>query len=110
MTVTAARPYPLDNDHPDAADHHRAIGALLDPFSYERTIDLIDLPGKACLDIGAGAGGFALHLANAVRPFGHVMATDINPSRIPTHRNLVTARHDITAAPIPEHFDYIHAR
>jgi len=37
-------------------------------------------PGSKVADIGAATGLFTVHLANAVKPNGHVVATDINKS------------------------------
>jgi SAM-dependent methyltransferase len=76
--VTVSR-YALDNHHPVAVDHHQALAELLDPFSFQRTLDLLDPDGERCLEIGAGGGSYAVWLAEQVGPDGEVVAVDIKP-------------------------------
>jgi ubiquinone/menaquinone biosynthesis C-methylase UbiE len=106
------RRYALDNDHPQAGQHHALLSALFDGGSAERVSGLLDLRGKRCLEVGAGGGGFATWLAAQVGPYGQVLATDIKPNAIAArHPRLAVAEHDLTADPVPGGgWDLIHAR
>jgi SAM-dependent methyltransferase len=111
MTTGTIRSYPMDNDHPYAAEQHAALAALLDPFSQRRTTDLLDLTGRRCLEVGAGGGSFAGWLAEQVGDRGYVLATDIKPQHIPLHPRLGVLAHDLSTDPLPdEHYDLVHAR
>lgn len=115
MRSTPAAGYALDNQHPHAGDHHSAMAELLDQNTIRRLIRLGDVGAWAaarCLEVGAGAGSIARWLAGLVDVFGHVVATDLDPSRIPTHSRLTTIRHDLRSGdPVPGGpFDLIHAR
>jgi tRNA A58 N-methylase Trm61 len=48
-------------------------------------------PGSKVADIGAATGLFTVHLANAVKPNGHVVATDINKSVLDLLQSRVAA-------------------
>jgi 2-polyprenyl-3-methyl-5-hydroxy-6-metoxy-1,4-benzoquinol methylase len=105
------RPYPLDNDDPRAATHHALLSRLLDTDSSRRTLNLLDLRGKRCLEVGAGAGRFAYWLAHQVGAQGHVLATDVKPLDIPHHPQLSVMQHDVTTEqPLGTDWDLIHAR
>jgi ubiquinone/menaquinone biosynthesis C-methylase UbiE len=106
------RQYALDNDHPQAAQHHALLAALFDGVSGERARSLLDLRGKRCLEVGAGGGGFAGWLAGQVGQAGQVLATDIKPQAITArHPRLTVLEHDLTTDPIPgSGWDLIHAR
>jgi SAM-dependent methyltransferase len=110
MNVVDARPAPLDNHRGETGAYHAALAALYDTFSFHRTIDLVELLNTRCLEVGAGGGGFARLLAEEVGPDGKVLATDLNPGRIPLHRNLSVVEHDITSDLVTDTFDFIHAR
>jgi hypothetical protein len=93
--------------HDDSA-YHEAVSTLLDPFSYERAIHLIDPPGARCLEVGAGP--LASYLANLVKPEGHVVVLDPRPMPIAAHPNLSVVHHDLTIDPVPGRFNFIHVR
>lgn len=105
------KPYPFDNRNEPSGDQHVGLSALLDEFTTRRISDLVDLRGKRCLEVGAGAGSIALWLAERVGPEGSVLATDLQPLRIPSHERLTALRHDLVNEPAPEgEFDLIHSR
>jgi ubiquinone/menaquinone biosynthesis C-methylase UbiE len=109
--VDPTKPYPFDNRHEHALDQHRGLSAQLDGFTTARISQLLDLRGKRCLEVGAGAGSIALWLAEQVGPEGSVLATDLYPQHIPGHDRLTVLRHDLVNEPAPPgEFDLIHAR
>jgi ubiquinone/menaquinone biosynthesis C-methylase UbiE len=102
--------YAFDNDNPEAIDQHACLAAIQDPVTTSRLASL-DLRGKRCLEIGAGAGSVARWLADRVGPGGEVVATDIKPVRIPEHPQLRVMLHDVATDPLPGGgWDVIHAR
>jgi 2-polyprenyl-3-methyl-5-hydroxy-6-metoxy-1,4-benzoquinol methylase len=106
--------YPMNNTHPSSGDHHTALAELLDPGTTRRLTELGEenWAGAWCLEVGAGAGSIARWLADRVDVFGMVTATDLDPSRIPTHPRLRAVQHDLcgTAPIVGGPFDLIHAR
>jgi SAM-dependent methyltransferase len=103
--------YSFDNDDAAAADRHRHLAEMLDPFTCERLSAAGDLTGRRCLEIGAGGGSVAGWLADRVGPRGHVLATDLNPRHLATDRGYTVLRHDLVTEPVPEPpWDLIHAR
>jgi SAM-dependent methyltransferase len=107
------QPYPLDNDHELASDHHDALAELLDPDTIARLDGLdLDWAGAACLEVGAGGGSIARHLAGRVGPAGRVVAIDLKPQHIRPHPRLTVVAHDLTGGdPLPAGpWDLIHAR
>ncbi|GIH21291.1 class I SAM-dependent methyltransferase [Rugosimonospora africana] len=99
---TSESPYAFDNSSTHAQAHHSALSDLRDAGSQARISEVSDLRGAVCADIGAGAGGMAVWLAGQVGSTGQVLATDINPDRIPAHPQLLAIRHDIMHSPLPE--------
>jgi SAM-dependent methyltransferase len=111
--TTYSEPYPLDNDHDFAEEHHDGLAELLDPVTVQRLRELrVDWSGAACLEVGAGAGSIARYLAGAVGPTGRVVALDLKPQHIAPHPQLSVVQHDLSGAdPLPEGpWDLIHAR
>jgi SAM-dependent methyltransferase len=90
--------------------HDDALAALLDPFSARRVADLVDLTGRRVLEVGAGGGSFARHLADRVGPHGHVYALDLNPRIAFTHPQLTVVTSDLTRDELPGDLDLVHAR
>ncbi|MGQ0466570.1 MAG: methyltransferase domain-containing protein [Sporichthyaceae bacterium] len=71
------------------------------------------LDGRACLEVGAGAGSVALVLADAVGPDGRVVALDLDPRFLSglDVPNLTVRRHDIVADPLERScYDLVHCR
>jgi ubiquinone/menaquinone biosynthesis C-methylase UbiE len=90
-----------------------ALEAMADPATIS-VLDHIGVPPNAqCLEVGGGAGSIARHLADRV-PAGHVIATDIEPTRLERksrRANLRVFRHDVATDFFPDaSFDLIHAR
>jgi ubiquinone/menaquinone biosynthesis C-methylase UbiE len=111
--VTLTKPYPLDNASSYSRMHHEALSVLLDPVSTQRTLDLFggDLTGRACLEVGAGGGGYAVWLADQVGATGHVTALDLKPELVPSHPNMTVLQHDLNEDPLPSGpYEFIHAR
>jgi SAM-dependent methyltransferase len=111
----SARPgspaYSFDNDDPAAADRHRHLADMLDPFTFARLAAAGDLTGRRCLEIGAGGGSVAGWLAERVGPHGSVLATDLNPRYLATDRGYAVLRHDLVTEAVPAPpWDLIHAR
>lgn len=107
------RGYTYNNSSRYAGDHHDALAELLDPITQQRIQGLLQLPGKRCLDVGAGGGSIARWLAGEVAPAGLVCATDLDTSRLPEWPGLVVMQHDISARPMPADlrgFDLVHVR
>lgn len=61
-----------------AADDQSRFDQERQPEILMRAIGL--KPGMTVADVGAGTGLLTVHIARAVFPGGHVVATDINPS------------------------------
>jgi SAM-dependent methyltransferase len=110
VSVAVSQAYAFDNDSETAVTHLGALSGLLDHYSAERTMGLLQLNGARCLEVAAGGGGFARWLADQVGPDGEVVATDIKPSHIAARANLHVIQHDIVNDPVPGTFDFVHAR
>lgn len=102
--------YAYDNDSAQAPAHHVALAELLDLGTRNRIRQLLDLPGKRCLEVAAGGGSIAVWLASQVGPSGHVIATDLKPRHIPASDRLEVREHDITSGDYLGGFDLVHAR
>jgi SAM-dependent methyltransferase len=105
----------LFQDRPaTGAANHRLLldhlAEMLDPFTRRRLDQAGARAGASCLEVGAGSGTIAHWLAGRVGPGGQVIATDLDPSRIPIHPRITILTHDILTDPIPGQFDLIHAR
>jgi len=90
-----------------------ALESLYDAESRRLLGDLGVVVGGRCLEIGCGAGGIALWLADRVGETGHVLATDLDTRFLEGHgrSNLEVRVHDIATDPLDEAaFDLIHAR
>jgi SAM-dependent methyltransferase len=86
---------------------------LYDSYSTQRLADLGVSEGWHCLEVGFGAGGVALWLAEHVGSTGRVVATDLDPRFLDRHgrANLDVRKHDILTDPLEEAiFDLAHAR
>jgi len=94
-------------------DRLGALEALFDGSS-RRLLAALDLrPGMRCLELGCGAGGIAVWLADQVGLTGHVLATDLDTRFVDGQgrANLDVLTHDVVADPLAEgSFDLIHAR
>lgn len=112
MTTSTPARYGFNNATPDAAVQTRLLGQILDPHTEAVLINTVDgLRGKRCLDIGAGAGSITHLLADQVGPDGHVVALDLDPSRIPPHERIEIRTGDVRTADLGDsEFDVIHAR
>jgi len=96
---------------PSIDDQLAALTAACDPFTTRSLTQIGIQPGWQVLDIGAGSGTIAAWLADRVGADGVVTATDLDPSRIPDHRQITAVPHDITRDQLPEdYYDLIHAR
>jgi SAM-dependent methyltransferase len=94
-------------------DRLGALEALFDGAS-RRLLAAVGLrAGMRCLELGCGAGGIAVWLADQVGHTGHVLATDLD-TRFTDGQgraNLDVLIHDVVTDPLAEGaFDLIHAR
>jgi SAM-dependent methyltransferase len=84
---------------------------IFDPFSV-RNLDRFGVgPGWRCLEVGAGAGSVARHLAQRAG-HGNVVATDVSTEFLAplAEIGVRVVRHDVTADDAPGEFDLIHTR
>lgn len=104
--------YVFDNAAVQTEDRFQVLEAVYDKVSTERLAALGVAPGWRCLEVGGGGGSMAHWLAGRVGPEGHVLATDINPSRMGRAGDTVEVRqHDIVTDELPAGaFDLVHAR
>ena len=66
-----------------AWDTHRAHVETMKEQVSSDLLSRLDLqPGERVLELGAGTGEFALQLAGAVGPTGHVIASDVAPGMV----------------------------
>jgi SAM-dependent methyltransferase len=89
------------------------LEAVYDSYSTQRLATLGVTEGWQCLEVGFGAGGVALWLADKVGSTGRVVATDLDPRFLDGHgrANLEVRTHDILTDPLEEAaFDLAHAR
>ena len=103
-----------DGDEATAAEHERLshLATLFDRGSIKLITAVGIAPGWHCLEVGAGHGGLARWLAEAVGDDGRVMATDIDTRfLVDMPSNVIVREHDIASDGLPaEHFDLVHAR
>jgi len=94
-------------------DRLGALEALFDGSS-RRLLAALDLrAGMRCLELGCGAGGIAVWLADQVGRTGHVLATDLDTRFVngQGRATLEVLTHDVVTDPLAEgSFDLIHAR
>jgi SAM-dependent methyltransferase len=88
------------------------LATVFDAGSIRTITDLGIQPGWHCLEVGAGHGGLARWLSDAVGPDGRVMATDVDTRfLVDMPANVIVREHDIARDKLPaEHFDLAHAR
>jgi SAM-dependent methyltransferase len=106
--MTRAR-YAFDNDDPEAVDRHRHLATILDGPTTTRIADALgEVPGRRCLELGAGGGSVAKWLAERG---ARVLATDLNVRHLPAGAGYEVLRHDLVTEPLPAgEWDLIHAR
>jgi 2-polyprenyl-3-methyl-5-hydroxy-6-metoxy-1,4-benzoquinol methylase len=105
--------YVFDQAWQRERDRLTALESLYDGGS-RRLLEALGLSeGWRCLEVGCGAGGLALWLADRVGEAGHVLATDLDTRFLEGHgrANLEVRTHDIVTDPLDEApFDVIHTR
>lgn len=90
-----------------------ALETLYDPVTVRHLASLGVGPGWRCLEVGAGAGSIARHLASVVGETGSLLVTDVDVRFLEDLRSdRVEVRcHDIRTDPLEEGaFDLVHAR
>jgi SAM-dependent methyltransferase len=90
-----------------------ALESLFDGSSRRLLTELGVAPGAHCLEVGCGAGGIALWLADRVGPTGRVVATDLDTRFVEGHGrpHLDVRTHDVVTDPLDDAaFDVVHAR
>lgn len=87
--------------------------AIWDPGTFERFAALGVAEGWHCLEVGAGSGSAARHLAGLVGPTGRVVAADLQTERLGVLADdgVEVWRTDIRTDELPAGaFDLVHAR
>jgi len=103
--------YSFDNRAAEAETQLNALESFLDPISAVRLAAPVVRPGVRCWEVGAGGGSVARIMAAAAGPGGHIVATDIETSRLAPAATIAVRRHDVRHEPPPGGpFDVIHAR
>ncbi len=105
--------YVFDQAWRQELERLRSLEQLFDPASRRHLSDLGVDQGWRCLEVGCGAGGVALWLADRVGPSGHVLGIDLDPRFLEGHgrANLEVLRHDVVHDALEAaSLDLIHAR
>lgn len=105
--------YVFDQTWQRERDRLGALESLFDGASRRLMSSFGLSAGWRCLEVGFGAGGIALWLADQVGADGYVLATDIDTRFLDGHglSNLEVRRHDIVTGYLDEDwFDLVHAR
>ena len=105
--------YVFDQAWQRERDRLRSLERLFGAYSRRSMSDLGVGPGWRCLEVGCGAGGVALWLADQVGQDGKVVATDLDTRFVDGHGrdNLEVLVHDVVTDPLADSaFDLIHAR
>jgi SAM-dependent methyltransferase len=107
-------PRPAPAERRKILDEHLAtLAALLDEATFGYLDGLGVTAGWRCWEAGAGAATVAQWLAARVGATGHVLATDIDISRLTAGHQAVfeIRQHDLVTEPAPgSGFDLVHAR
>ena len=105
--------YLLSNRAREAGTRLHALADLFDASTF-RHLDAVGVgPGWRCWEVGAGGRSVPEWLAARVGAGGHVLATDIDTSRLdaPGPAQLTVRRHDVGVEDPPEvGLDLVHAR
>lgn len=111
-TMGAMSTYVFDQTWQREHDRLAALESLFDPASRRHLASVGVGEGWRCLEVGAGAGGIAVWLADRVGPAGQVLATDLDTRFLHDHGrpNLDVLAHNIVSDPLDGAFDLIHAR
>lgn len=104
--------YILDQSWDQEAKRLRLLEEWADPTTIDQLKRLGVGPGWRCLEIGAGGGSIARHLAAMVGPTGHVLAIDLDTQLFKGDASAVleVRRLDFMTEDLPMGFDFIHAR
>lgn len=105
--------YVFDQGWQKERDRLAGIESLFDGYSTRCLAGLGVTDGWHCLEVGFGAGGVALWLAERVGSAGRVVAVDLDPRFLGGHgrANLDVRKHDIVTDGLEEAaFDLAHAR
>ena len=105
--------YIFDNADAIAAERLAVLAEVIDPWTRRHLQARGIEAGWRCLEIGGGAGSIARWLADAVRPGGHVVATDLDARHVSRdgRPNLEVWQHDVLRDPLPAAtFDLVHTR
>ncbi|WP_433053181.1 methyltransferase domain-containing protein [Dactylosporangium sp. CS-033363] len=109
--MESERAYLLDNAQPEAGARFGALAELFDPSTFRHFEALGIGPGMRCWEVGAGGPSVPGWLAARVGPEGHVLATDLDVSWLPTDAGYDVRRHDVGVEAAPGgDFHLVHAR
>ena len=104
--------YLLANSETQSGHRLDALSALFNPSTFRRARATGLGPGWRVWEVGAGSPSVPNWLAEQVGPTGHVLATDIDTSRLDVEGHpYQVRRHDVGREPAPSGpFDLVHAR
>jgi SAM-dependent methyltransferase len=104
--------YLLDQTWEHEAERLRQLEKWADPLTVDHMNRIGVGPGWKCLEVGAGGGSVARHLAATVGPTGHVLAIDLNTQLFDGDASeiLEVRRLDFMLEELPTGFDFVHAR
>ncbi len=111
--MTTESGYLLDNRQAEAGERFAALSRIFDPVTFRHFDALGVRDGRRCWEVGAGGTPVVQWLARRVGATGHVLATDIDVSRVAgaAGDNVEVMRHDVGVDEPPgEGFDLVHAR
>ncbi|WP_419992793.1 class I SAM-dependent methyltransferase [Streptomyces boninensis] len=110
----ARQEYVFDSLWDQETERLRTNEAIWDPGTFERFRSLGVSDGWHCLEVGAGSGSAARHLAELAGPSGRVVAADLETVRLDADREAGTFECweiDVRDDELPaESFDLVHAR
>jgi SAM-dependent methyltransferase len=106
--------YALSNDAPTAGQILNYLSQILDDHTMSVIDGVLDtsVPGRRCLELGAGNGSIAGRLAQRVcANRGEVIAVDIKPQHVQMPSSVTVLARDVTRDDLPAGpFDLVHAR
>ncbi|MEP7121033.1 MAG: methyltransferase [Byssovorax sp.] len=104
--------YLLDQSWKQESERLQQLEQWTDPVTISHLAQIGVGPGWKCLEVGAGGGSIARHLATTVGATGRVLAIDLNTALFDADASAVleVRRLDFMTEELPTGFDFVHAR